>query len=316
VVNRQAELITGLTGFALLLGALAWEFSRLAEPLPEGLAAVLGAVGIAIVGALVGRWSSLLLSLVLIPVAGVNGFTGDFWLMFAIPATAILLALGVGVGSLVRRSPWTSAAQAATALLGVCVLIPTVATGWDVIRPPRDRTPEHPLTLNWRNGRFDGLALRMTTAAAQARLGVPDDSSNRSAASPVGEDYYEIGGPTSFGAPCTDLNYHDQTLRYEHLTVFGCNGSVYGWVTTSDRSQTPGGVGIGDDRVFVERRYPQADCYIANEGTEYATFPLCVVQVCKGRALYFGGEPIKSIWFIAQKLEGLGPCRAYSDGPG
>lgn len=49
---------------------------------------------------------------------------------------------------------------------------------------------------------------------------------------------------------------------------------------------------------------PHADCYTANEGSEYATFALCTIRVCRGRLLAFGGDPIKSIWLLAETNRG------------
>jgi len=46
-----------------------------------------------------------------------------------------------------------------------------------------------------------------------------------------------------------------------------------------------------------------------NEGTEYATYPLCRVRVCAGRLLGFGGEPIRSIWLAAETKRALTRCR-------
>ena len=86
-------------------------------------------------------------------------------------------------------------------------------------------------------------------------------------------------------------------------------GRVTAWGTTDERAVTPEGVGVGDDQALVERRYPGARCFVQNEGTEYATYPLCKVRVCPGRLLGFGGEPIKSIWLAAETRRALTRCR-------
>jgi hypothetical protein len=309
-VSRRAELIVALVGFPTLLGALIWEGDRLADPLSDALVTVIAVVGMLSIGALSGRWFFSALSLGLL--AGLalvdDPLSGWALVIFGIPTTAILLAAGVGMGKLARRGVWHP--ELAAGILAVCILVPAVAAGYDVVRPPRDVTPEDPQVVDWRAGSFDQIALTIGTPAVETVLGAPARSGQDVSSVPVGEDYYEIGGPTSFGAPCMKLKAPDETLRYQELAVFTCDAKVYGWVTTSERAETSEGVGIGDSRELVKRRYPRADCYVANEGTEYKTFPLCTVRVCEGRALYFGGEPIRSIWLIAQKIEGLDRCLA------
>ena len=73
------------------------------------------------------------------------------------------------------------------------------------------------------------------------------------------DDYYDIGGPTSFGSPGRGPS-EDETLRYDKRAYFATDGRVSGWVITSERAETPEGVGVGDGRDLVERRYPRADC--------------------------------------------------------
>lgn len=60
---------------------------------------------------------------------------------------------------------------------------------------------------------------------------------------------------------------------------------------------------------LVEERYPDADCRTANEGTEYTNFPLCEVRACEGRLLAFGGDPIESVWLVAETAAGWRSCR-------
>ena len=101
----------------------------------------------------------------------------------------------------------------------------------------------------------------------------------------------------------------DETLRFRKRAFFTANGRIYGWVTSSERAETPEGVGVGDARQLVKRRFPGALCFTANQGTEYATFPLCEVRVCDGRLLAFGGDPIKSVWLVADSERGWRSCR-------
>ena len=163
------------------------------------------------------------------------------------------------------------------------------------------------MTVDWREGRYDGIALRSSTAALIARLGPPERRGSDEPAEPIGEDYYEIGGPTAFRSPPGGPG-DDETLRFEGRTFFTTGDRVSGWLTTSDRAETPEGVGVGDSNELVEERYPAAECRTANEGSEYPDFPVCEVRVCKGRLLAFGGDPIKSVWLVAESAAGWGRC--------
>jgi hypothetical protein len=169
-----------------------------------------------------------------------------------------------------------------------------------------DVSPEHPQIVDWREGTVNGIGLGSATAEVVDAFGAPERRGFQNQASPVGEDFYEIGGPTSFGLPYRKRVFPDQ-LGYRNLTMFTARDRVYAWVTTSERAQTREGVGVGDGRMLVERRYPRANCYTANDGTDYATFPLCAVNVCTGRTLYFGADPIRSIWLVAKRT-GLSRC--------
>lgn len=178
----------------------------------------------------------------------------------------------------------------------------------DAIRAPIDKDPSNPLTVDWHQGRYEAIALRSSTATLIRRLGEPVRRGANERANPIGADYYEIGGPTAFRSP-GDAYSKDTVLRYKRRSFFASNRRIYGWVTTDARAQTPEGVGIGDSRDLVTKRYPEADCRTANEGSEYVTFPLCEVRVCTGRLLAFGGDPIKSVWLVAQSQRALERCR-------
>jgi hypothetical protein len=179
----------------------------------------------------------------------------------------------------------------------------------------RHVSSEGPVTVDWRNGTLDGIGLRSKIAAVVRTLGKPERRGFQNQASPVGEDYYEIGGPTSFGLPFRRRVFPDQ-LGYRDLTIFTARDRVYAWVTTSERARTSEGVGVGDSQQLVEGRYPRADCYTANEGTDYPTFPLCEVQVCEKRTLYFGADPVRSIWLVAENRRGLTRCANPETPPG
>ena len=63
------------------------------------------------------------------------------------------------------------------------------------------------------------------------------------------------------------------------------------------------------DRLLPGRLVSGRVSVTANEDTEYATFPLCEVQPRPGVHLYFGGDPIKSIWLIITSDAALAAVR-------
>ena len=192
-------------------------------------------------------------------------------------------------------------------VLALMVLASGVA-GCDV--GPRDGSPQDPLVLDWRRGTYEDVRLGDSTRRLVQLLGRPERRGRNEPSEPIGEDFYDIGGLTNYGAPDIGRRLADfEHLRYKRR-VFGTNGGrVTNWGTTDDRAETPEGVGVGDSRELIMRRYPRADCFIQNEGTEYVTYPICRIRVCKGRLLGFGGSPVKSIWLAAETKGALKGCR-------
>lgn len=202
----------------------------------------------------------------------------------------------------------------ARAVVG-CLVLALGVGALDAIRAPVDEHPANPLVLDWRAGTYEGVALRARVSELIARLGPPERRGPDEPSEPIGESYYDIGGPTSFGSPGRGPSERE-TLRFDGRAFFVTNGRISGWVTTSKRAETPEGVGVGDSRDLVKQRYPQAACRTGYEGTEYATFPVCEVRVCSGRLLAFGGDPLKSIWLAAETDEGWRSCLRPTESTG
>ena len=296
----------GLVG-ALLVGALLE--GTLTEPLLEDVGIVSLSLAVLLSAAVAASWWFLAAG---IPIVVLSAIPFDDTLPFAVlgaiisaPFVFAALAGGVAVGRMLRGRA-RSSTNLVRAMVG-CIALTLILGGVDALRPPVDKHPENPLTVDWRKGTYEGVALRSTSADLIARLGKPEKRGGDEPAEPIGEDYYDIGGPTSFGSPGRGPS-EDETLRFEDRSFFATDGRISGWVTTSERAETPEGVGVGDSRELVKQRYPAADCRTGNEGTEYATFPLCEIRVCSGRLLVFGGDPIKSVWLAAETKKGWGRC--------
>jgi len=190
----------------------------------------------------------------------------------------------------------------AAAVAGVAILLAGCGAGEE----RRD-----PLVLDWQQGTYEGLRLGDDGVKLRRILGPPVVHGAEEPLQPAGEDFYEIGGLTNFRTP--DLGTAatgSETLRYRRRVFLTTAHRLTAWGTTDARAQTPEGVGVGDDQALVPKRFPDADCFVQNEGTEYATYPLCRVRVCAGRLLGFGGDPIKSLWLAAETRTGLRRCVA------
>ena len=170
--------------------------------------------------------------------------------------------------------------------------------------------PQDTLVLDWQRGTYEGLRLGDDTSALRRALGAPVRRGAEEPFRPVGQDFYEIGGLTNFASPKLATAANPTTLRYRHRVFATTGRRITAWGTTDPRARTPEGVGIGDAQQDVERHYPSARCFTQNEGTEYATYPICKVRVCAGRLLGFGGDPIKSLWLAATTRTGLKRCDA------
>ena len=150
---------------------------------------------------------------------------------------------------------------------------------------------------------------RIARRRVRRLLGAPRKRGGDQPFTPIGEDFYEIGGLTGFRVPAIGGG-RDEMLRYRRRVFLTAGDRVTAWGTTDPRAATPEGVGVGDAQALVERRYPDARCFVQNEGSEYATYPLCKVRVCAGRWLGFGGDPIRSLWLAAETKRALIHCRA------
>ena len=165
--------------------------------------------------------------------------------------------------------------------------------------PDRAAAERHARILDETTATFAGVRLGSTSAHIRRLFGSPLKSTD-GAITPPGVDYYEVGGPTSVRPPrtLTTSARSGGSVRYRDTAWLVEAGRSYGVMTVAPHTRTRAGVSIGDASRRVTDRYSGARCKTANENTEYATFPLCEVQPRPGVHLYFGGDPIKSIWLI------------------
>jgi hypothetical protein len=172
-------------------------------------------------------------------------------------------------------------------------------TGCGDASPDRAASERGTRIVDETTAEFGGIRLGSTSEQIRRRFGSPLKSPD-GASTPPGVDYYEVGGPTSVQPPptLTARARSGGSVRYRDTAWLVEGGRSYGVMTVAPDARTRAGVQISDAAERVMDSYPGARCRTANEGTEYATFPLCEAQPRPGVHLYFGGDPIKSIWLV------------------
>jgi hypothetical protein len=222
------------------------------------------------------------------------------WVL-GVPTAALALALGVGLHKLSARRVRT-APDGGRLRIGAVVGSALVAVGVSPLLLagirrafPLDRSPEHPVLVDQQNARYRGVTVGDSAEQVRRVLGRPLKKGHDNG--PVGHDFYDDGGPSNWSPPGTYKQ--ERNFSYEDVGVLIARGRVYGFVITERDAETREGVGVGDNLAIAKRRYPDMDCDIVNEGSEYATFPACRGRVGPGRYLGFGQDPIRTITLMS-----------------
>jgi hypothetical protein len=151
------------------------------------------------------------------------------------------------------------------------------------------------IRLDERTGTFLGLRLGRSEEKVVGQFGAGLRGKQGRAPAPVGTDPTAISGPTSEPSEWT-------TRRYQKLVVQFDGGRVVAFATTSPRARTRAGVGLGDRLTAVKTYYTGVRCDHASLGESDVSVPYCAGRLPSGGGIWFGGDPIRSIWV----LEGLG----------
>jgi hypothetical protein len=246
-------------------------------------------------GLVVGRFWSVALPLLVAAPYALAGDDGSNAFSYRLPALAIgILALGAAVlvltGVLVRTGRYRPPAHVGAALL-LLGSVPLAWAGYRQLRP-LDQDGEVAVAAGYR-----GVALGSARSRVIAALGSPPPVSPASSIAPLGDDFDHIGGPPFIATPGSS----HETLRYPDTSVLVSDGRVYALMITDPEAETTEGVGIGDNLGLAEERYPDIECGIARAG-EYRTFPYCGGRLRRGRWLWFGQDPIRSIVLTTSEL--------------
>jgi len=154
---------------------------------------------------------------------------------------------------------------------------------------------------------YGGVYLGTPMSKVLRRFGKPPPN-NSPYTAPVGEDPDELGLPVLVDPPRRPPvrppnDIHD--LRYRHVvfSVSTTRAGTYYFAVSAPGTKTSRGVGIGDSLSKARSAYHGVlQCDIANQGSEYPSYPYCGARLAPHVYLYFGQDPIRSIAFASTWL--------------
>jgi hypothetical protein len=248
-------------------------------------------------GLAAGHWWAVALPLLIAAPYALAGDDGTNAFAYRLPTPAIgVLALAAAVLVLTAVLIQTGR-HALPAWVGAALLLAgTVPLAWTAYRHLRPLDDAGDLLIGDEAGRFRNVSLGDSRTRVTEELGAALRVDGGTIA-PVGEDFDDIGGPPFIATPGTT----HESLRYRDLTVLLSNGRVYGLLVTNPQADTTQGVGIGDNLALAEERYSSLDCGIV-EVDDYRRFPYCGGRIGRGRWIWFGQDPIRSIVVASSEI--------------
>lgn len=253
------------------------------------LAVMMAAVGLAFVAR---SWWTLLAALAVSLLYGERVVENDplgvaFTVIFLTPAVLALFAVATAVG---RRLDGGSARTAGVVALAVAAGLTSVGLYLDI--RVVDESPADPLAIDVRSGEYRGLRIGLRPRDVRRRVGPPVRRGGvEDVDTPIDLEYEDFSSPYSTPAW--------RSWRYEGMAVFFLKGQMQGFVTTSERSETREGVGIGDSLEIAERRYRGLECGKQTLGeTSIPESAYCTAGFGEDRHIWFGGDPIDAIWLF------------------
>lgn len=117
---------------------------------------------------------------------------------------------------------------------------------------------------------------------------------------PLGEDFYDAGGPTTVSPP--PRTGPIKAYSYRSVAFQAASERVFALVVTDLRARTRRGAGVGDSLARIRAVYPNVRCFSANEGSEYPRYPACEGRVGRRIWAWFGRDPVRSISLASRPL--------------
>ena len=153
-------------------------------------------------------------------------------------------------------------------------------------------SPAKPARVDERRGTYRGVGLGSTRRQSARELG-PSRAGPNEPFQPLREQGLAIGIPP---APQTPRALGIESIwRFRQVAMVTDRGRAWMIVVSASDARTRAGVGVGDTLATVRSAYSRASCGVANEGTEYVSYPYCSLRVARHRYLWFGYDPVRSL---------------------
>jgi hypothetical protein len=141
----------------------------------------------------------------------------------------------------------------------------------------------HALPINEQRGMYGPVAIGDSAKKVARKLGPAPPWHSVIDTAPLGAHHPDLSGASGrCRLEGQDRYIRDDFLRYEAVSMWAPGDRVCSFQVTAPDATTRRGVGIGDPLDAVETAYPELGCGIANENSEYATFPYCNGQLASG----------------------------------
>jgi hypothetical protein len=161
--------------------------------------------------------------------------------------------------------------------------------------------------LDERAGEYRGVGLRDPQRNVIRVFGRPAKEKNPSGPLVVGNEIEAFGLPWIVAPPPrprgTTRQLRRGAYRYRYVSfstspIFG----VYKFTVVAPNTVTNRGLRIGDPLADVRRRYPGLNCGIRNKESEYPEYPYCAGKLGRGRYIWFGQDPVRSMSMAVRRL--------------
>jgi hypothetical protein len=177
----------------------------------------------------------------------------------------------------------------------IALLVP-LAVGCDSSNTGSITATGHALKLDERLGTYGPVAIGDSTRKIEKQLGQAPKWKGTLDTAPLGARQDQLSGSSGLCRLKGQRKYiHDDFLRYTAVSIWAPGERACSFQVTAPNATTRRGVGIGQPLHAAKVAYPELFCGVANENSEYATYPYCKGRLASGTYIWFGGDPINDI---------------------
>ncbi len=252
-------------------------------------------------GYLAGRWWSVFLPILFIPIAARAGYPpsefsepGPVWFPVLIFAPILCLLIGLGRLGRSRRLLVVWLTVLLVVFAGWVLVVQRSSGSDDEISDARFRT------IDEFGGIYGGAGLGWSREEVVAALGSVRPVRDGDAAIPrdVAEAGISLDSPrleARGGAHC----YYDACFRFTD------DSRVQSIELASPAAKTRRGIAVDDPLDTAEAAYPELVCTVGKDA-EFGLYRYCTGQVAPDRWIWFGGDPVNVIVVASHPLEDAG----------